>query len=110
MSVNNMQINRSAIYQPTIRWSSTDSKEPKVEEKDPAVAEPAVDDFGDVIPPVVDETVDIILALEKEVRDLKDRVIRSLAEEENVRERIVLSAVATRLGIGSELLYAYCAH
>lgn len=77
----NLSLNR-----PTIRWSSTDTKEPgdaKVEAKEPIINEPEVDDLGDIIPP--DSNIEKILSLEKEVRDLKDRVVRSLAEEENVR-------------------------
>ena len=64
---------------PSIRWSSTDTKEPKTEPE-----APEVDELGDVIPPEMDATTTKILGLEKEVRDLKDRVVRSLAEEENV--------------------------
>jgi molecular chaperone GrpE (heat shock protein) len=41
-----------------------------------------VDDFGDVVPKINYE--EKIVALEKDIRDLKDRVMRSLAEEENV--------------------------
>ena len=77
----NVTINRAPI-----RWSSTETKEPteaKVENKEPIINEFEVDDLGDAIPP--DSNIERILILEKEVRDLKDRVVRSLAEEENVR-------------------------
>ena len=81
------QISKSALRQCAIRWSSTDTKEPiaeKVETKEPsAKKEPEVDDLGDVIPPEI-TAEEKILTLEKEIRDLKDRVVRSLAEEENV--------------------------
>ena len=79
----NVTVNRAPI-----RWSTTDTKEPtepKVEIKEPIINDVEVDDLGDVIPP--DSNIERILILEKEVRDLKDRVVRSLAEEENVRWR-----------------------
>lgn len=78
--VNSFKLNRSAINQTSIRWSSTD---PIGDVKEPKVAETVVDDLGDVIPNVITDA-DKILGLEKEIRDLKDRVVRSLAEEENV--------------------------
>jgi hypothetical protein len=79
-SVNSFKLNRSAINQISIRWNSTD---PAGDMKEPKVAEQVVDDLGDVIPNVITDA-DKILGLEKDIRDLKDRVVRSLAEEENV--------------------------
>jgi hypothetical protein len=78
--VNSFKLNRSAINQISIRWSSTD---PAGDIKEPKVTEQVVDDLGDVIPNEITDA-DKILGLEKEIRDLKDRVVRSLAEEENV--------------------------
>ena len=80
-SVNTFKVNNNALSLTAARWSSTDTKEPATE---PKVAEPIVDDLGDVIPPD-NSDAEKILVLEKEIRDLKDRVVRSLAEEENVR-------------------------
>ena len=82
------QISKVALQQCTVRWSSTDTKEgstDKVDTKESsAKTEPEVDDLGDVIPPEI-SSAEKILSLEKEIRDLKDRVVRSFAEEENVR-------------------------
>ena len=86
--VNSFKLNRSAINQISIRWSSTDTAG---DVKEPKVAEQVVDDLGDVIPNVITDA-DKILGLEKEIRDLKDRVVRSLAEEENVRHIISFPA------------------
>lgn len=80
-SPNTFTVNNSGISQVAARWSSTNTKEPAAE---PKVAETIVDDLGDVIPPD-NSDAEKILVLEKEIRDLKDRVVRSLAEEENVR-------------------------
>ena len=78
---NTFKVNNCGISQTAARWSSTDAKEPAAE---PKVTEPIVDDLGDIIPPD-NSDAEKILGLEKEIRDLKDRVVRSLAEEENVR-------------------------
>ena len=80
----NLTVGRYSPNVSAIRWSSTDTKEPSAAKAEEKVSEPAVDDLGDVIPPG-DLDAEKILSLEKEVRDLKDRVVRSLAEEENVR-------------------------
>ena len=90
------QISKGALRQCAIRWSSTDTKEPiteQVDTKEPAAkTEPEVDDLGDVIPPEISST-EKILSLEKEIRDLKDRVVRSLAEEENVSSANALNQI-----------------
>lgn len=77
-------------FQQAVRYSSTDSKDGKVDEnakvEETVETGPEVDDFGDVVPKINHE--EKILTLEKDIRDLKDRVMRSLAEEENVRHFI----------------------
>lgn len=94
--VSSFKLNRCAVNQISIRWSSTDGSG---EVKEPKVAEQVVDDLGDVIPNVITDA-DKILGLEKEIRDLKDRVVRSLAEEENVRITAGQSSSLVNLLVG----------
>jgi phosphomevalonate kinase len=75
-----------------IRWSSTDPNAETVKAAEGETVketviediQPEVDDLGDVIPPSGD--AEKIATLERQVKDLRDRVIRSMAEEENVRK------------------------
>lgn len=80
---NKIQFDNRNITQ--YRWSSTESKENPTPETTEAAASnnQEVDDLGDK---VVNADAEKIIKLEKDVKDLKDRVIRSMAEEENVRK------------------------